>query len=316
MMIIALLASAALATIVGMVIRAHALAIVKRIITGWVWLYSAAAPKEIREGRRGEVSSHLHEMTNNLQKAGYPPGEIAVRMFESWVMGGVDDAAWCMPFIPKMLADRVRGWGDVLWHYRAPKAIVAGIATLGLIDFSLAASSNDPPLAAWFITNGVVIGMTILLWQTKRPLARRIFHSWMGATAIAAIVVMAWLTVNFRLYEIVAFKILMLAMMAILPVIIVVDKSWRRRLFKGRWWLIPVCWAPIVAGAFAGSLLISHSFWPLLETLGAMILLALGIFMVCGAFGLASSVLCWLGIRGSGGGLRLAASGLRRLRRN
>jgi len=311
---ITLLASAALAAIIGMVIRAHALTVVKRIITGWVWLYSAAAPKEDRDGRRGEVSSHLHEMTNTLQKAGLAPGEIAIRMLEIWVMGWVDDMAWCAPFVPEVLADRVKRWSDTLRHFRVPKAMVAGIATLGLMNYSLFSSSNDQPLIAGLFTNGAVIAMTILLWKIKHPLARRIFNSWMGATAVVAVAAMVWVTVNFRLYEIVTFKILMLAMMMVLPVIIVVDKSWRNRLFKSRWWLIPVCWAPIVAGAFAGSLLIVHSVWPLLETLGAMILLALGMFMVCGAFGLAASALCWVGVKGSAGGLRLVASGIRRLR--
>ena len=136
----------------------------------------------------------------------------------------------------------------------------------------------------------------------------------MGATAVAAVAVMVWLTINFRFYEIVTFKILMLAMVVALPVIVVVDKSWRSRLFKSRWWLIPICWAPIIAGAFAGSLLIAHSVKPLLEMWAAMALLAVGMLIVYGAIGLAAYVLCWLGIRGSAGGLWLMATVIHRLR--
>jgi len=135
----------------------------------------------------------------------------------------------------------------------------------------------------------------------------------MGVAVVAGTALMAWLTINYRLYEIMTFKILVLAMMAIAPVIIVVDKSWRNRLFRGRWWLIAICWAPIIAGSFAGSMLISHDIKPLLEIWTVIALLAAGMFTVYGVFVFAAYVLCWLGIRGSAGGLRLISSGISHL---
>ena len=99
-----------------------------------------------------------------------------------------------------------------------------------------------------------------------------------------------------------------------IPAVFVVDKSWRNRLFKGRWWLIVLCWALIVAGALAGSWVMAHDVTPLLETWAAMAMLAVGLLMGFGALTLVAGVACWLGIRGSSGGLRMVASGIRRLR--
>ncbi len=311
---IAFLASTVLAVIIGMFIRAHALTITKQIVMGWVRVYSAIAPEENREGRREEVLSDIYEQTNAHRKAGYAPGEIAIRILERWVTGMADDVAWCVPFIPRMLADRVKGRSDALRHYRVPTAMIAGVATLGLMNYSFFSSHNNQTFGTWLFANGVGLAMTVLLWKQKHPLARRILYSWMGIAMVAGIAVMAWLTINYRLYEVTTFKVLMLAMVAVLPTIIVVDKSWRNRLFRGRWWLIAICWAPIIAGSFAGSMLIAHDVKPLLEVWAAMALLVVGMLIVYGAIGFAAYVLCWLGIRGSAGGLRLMASGIRRLR--
>jgi hypothetical protein len=311
---IAFLVSAVLATIVSMFIRAHALTITKQIVMGWVRLYSAVAPKEDRHGRRAEVWSHLHELIDNHQKAGYAPGEIAVRILEIWVMGMADDVSWCIPFAPGMFADRVEGWGGNLRHYRIPNAMIAGVATLGLMNYSLFSSPHNQSLGTWLFANTIVISMTVLLWKHNHPVARRIFQAWLWIAMAGAIAVMGWMTIHYQLYASATFKILMLAMAAVLPAIIVVDKSWRQRLFRGRWWLIPICWAPIIAGALAGSSLIVHSITPLLEMWAAMVLLVVGMFIVYGFIALAAYVLCWLGIRGSSGGLSLMAAGLRRLR--
>jgi len=302
------LAYSVLAAIIGIFISTHALTITKHIVMAWVWLYSAIAPKEDRDGRR--------ELINTHQKAGYAPREIAVRVLECGVIGMVDDMAWCIPFVPERLADladRIKGRSDTLRHYRIPNAMIAGVATLGLMNYSFF-SSNNQTLIDWLIMNGIVVVITVLLWKIRHPLVQRIFYSWMGVVIVAAIAVMVWVSIQYRLYEIMTFKTLMLAMVAVSPVIIVVDKSWRQRLFKGRWWRIVVCWAAIIAGSFAGSLLITHSIKPLLEMLAAMALFAVGMFIVCGIIGLAAYGLCWIGIRGSAGGLRLVASAIRRLR--
>jgi hypothetical protein len=172
---ITFLASAISATIVGMFIRAYALTISKQIVMGWVSLYSAVAPKEDRDGRRAEVSSHIFELTDTYQKAGYAPGDIAVRILEIWVMGMMDDLSWCMPFVPGVLADKVKGWGESLLHYRVPNTMIVGVATLGLMNYSFFSSPNSQPFGTWLFANTIGIALTVLLWKFKHPLAPEFF---------------------------------------------------------------------------------------------------------------------------------------------
>ena len=307
------LASAVLVACIGMFIRTYALLIVTRVVTGWVWLYTAVAPKEDRDGRRAEALSHIYELVNAYQKAGYAPSEIAVRLLENGILGMADDAAWSISSTHEGLADRVKGWSDALRCYKIPGEMVAGVGTFALVNYALSSSQSNPTIDARLLVNGMVIAITILAWKRNHPLARRIFNIWMGASILAGAVVMVWLTINYQLYETTTFKVFMLAMVAALPAVIVVDKSLRKRVFGDRWWRIAICWAAIVAGACVGSLLIAHDVKLLLVAWGVITLLVIGLFMLGGAAALAGYVLCWLGIRGGAGGLRLLASGIRRL---
>jgi hypothetical protein len=308
------LASTVLVACIGMFIRAHALTIVTRVVMGWVWLYSAVAPKEDRDGRRAEALSHIYELTNTYQKAMYAPGEIAVRLLENGILGMPDDMAWSISSIHEGLADRVKGWSDALRRYKIPREMIAGVGTLALINCFLSSSQSNPTIGTRLLVNGMVIAITVLIWKRNHPLARRIFNIWMGASILAGVAVMVWLTINYHLYETTTFQVFMLAMAAAAPAVIVVDKSLRKRVFGGMWWLIAICWAAIVAGACVGSLLIVHDVKLLLVAWGVITLLVAGLFMLGGAAALAGYVLCWLGIRGGAGGLRLLASGIRRLR--
>lgn len=312
----AFIASRILAEFVVAFVNAHALPIANRIVIGWVWLYSAIAPKEDREGRRAEVLSHRHDLIDFYRGKGYTSREIAVLTLENMVRGGVDDMAWSILFIPNRLtglADRVKDQSEALRHYRIPSAMIAGVATLGLINYALFSSDNRT-LIHWLIANGIVVVITALLWKSRHPLVKRILYSWIGAAIVAAIAGMVWVSIQYHLYETMTFKTFLLAMVAVSPVIIVVDKSWRQRFFRGKWWLFIVCWAPFIAGSFVGSLLISGSIQPLLDMLGVIGMLALGMVILGGIIVLAAYGLCWIGIKGSAGGLHIVASGIRRLR--
>jgi hypothetical protein len=314
---IVFLVSRILAALIVMVINAHALTITKHIVMGWVWLYSTVAPREAREGRRGEVLSHVHDLIDTYQKAGRTQKEIAVLILECVAGGMMDDVAWCIPFIPERLAgfaDRVKGWSIALRHYKIPSAMIAGVGTLLLINYSLSSSQSNPTEGTRLLVNGMVIAITLLIWKRNHPLARQIFNVWMGVAIAGSVAVMVWLTINYRVYETTTFKVFLLAMVAASPAAIVADKSSRKRVFGGKWWVMAICWAAIVAGACVGSLLIAHDVKLLLVAWGVIALLVAGLFMLGGAAALAGYVLCWLGIRGGAGGLRLLASGIRRLR--
>jgi len=314
---IATLASRIVAALIITFISAHALTITRHIVRGWVWLYSAIAPKEDRQERRGEVLSHIQDMIDSYQKARWPQREIAVLVLEHVMAGAADDMAWCIAFVPERLAglaDRAKGWSDTLRHYRVPNIAIAGVATLALMNCAFFSSQSNLTAGTWLLMNGIVIAMTVLIWKREHPLARRIFNILMGLAIAAGIATMVWLTINYHFYQTMTFKVFMLAMVAALPAVIVFDKPLRKRLFRDKWWLIVICWAAIVAGACVGSLLIAHDVRLLLGIWGAMVLLVAGLLMVVGAATFGAYILCWLGIRGSAGGLQLLASGIRRLR--
>jgi hypothetical protein len=302
-----------LSVIVSIIVRAFALPIALRIVAIRNWLYGVFASEE-GKAHGEEMLANLHDEIAYYRLGGDSNDAIAAKIFFRLVTGLPGDLATWAPSVPARLVDRIAKWSDVLWHYRVPAAMIAGVATLGLMNYSFFSSHNNQTFGTWLFANTIGVVMTVLMWKYKHPLARRIFHAWMGIAIAAGFIFMAWMTAQYHLYEIMTFKILMLAAVAVLPTIIVVDKSWRNRLFKGRWWLIAICWTPIIAGSFAGSMLIAHDVKPLLEVWAAMALLAVGMFIVYGAIAFAAYVLCWLGIRGSAGGLRLVASGIRRLR--
>jgi len=305
--------SICLSILIGIIVKAYALPIVLRMIAIRNWFYVMFAADE-GKAQREEILANLRDEIAEYRDDRYSSEVIAFRIFVRLVKGLPGDVAWCAPLIPALLVGKIVRWSETLRHYRVPNAMIAGVAVLGPLNYSFFVSPANQPLGVKLIANVVLILFTMLLWKHKHPLARRIINAWMGLAMTGGVGALVWMTVQYRLYEIMTFKILLLAMVAVLPAIIVVDKSWRNRLFKGRWWLIAICWAPIIAGSLAGSMLIAHDVKPLLETWATMALLVVGMFIVYGGIALASYVLCWFGIRGSAGGLRLVASGIRRLR--
>jgi len=303
-----------LSAVIGIIVSSSALPVAKALITAWIRFYTAFAPPDSRERRRSEVLRDIYEQINSCREENYRPSEIAPKLIYRWVTGLVSDVTWCASFVPALTAYKIVEWSSSLRHYKIPAALVAGVAILGLMNYGFFTSHNSQSFGTWFMVNTICIATIVLLWKHKHPIARRIFQAWMGIAMAGGVGIMVWMTVHFQLYTSMTFKMLMLAMITVLPTMIVVDKSWRQRLFRGKWWLIPICWAPIIAGALAGSFLIAHSIKPLLEMWEVMGLFAVGMLIVYGLIALGAYALCWLGIRGSANGLRLVASGIRRLR--
>lgn len=298
---------------IGVIVKTYALPIVLRIVAIRNWLYRAFTAEEGKADSE-DMLANLPDEIADYRLQGDQNEVIAAKILLRLVRGLPGDLAIWAPPIRALLVGKIAGCSDTLRHYKLPSVMIAGVATLALINYSLFSSQSNPTTGTWLVINGMAIAITVLIWKRKHPLARRILNIWIGAGIAAGIAIMVWLTINYRLYEIMTFKVFMLAMVAASPAVIVVDKSWRKRLFRGKWWLIVICWAPIVAGACVGSFLITHDVKPLLEIWAVMALLAAGLFIICGATTFAAYILCWLGIRGGAGGLGLVASAIRRLR--
>jgi len=311
--VIATLLSIGLSVLVGLTVKAYALPIVKHLVAIRKWVYAVLGSEEGR-AHGEEMLANLGDEIEYYRSQGDSSDAIAFKVFLRLVTGLPDDIVRCAPFVSALLAGRMARWSDTLRHYRVPTAMVAGVATLGLVNYSLLSSSNSQGPATWLFANAVVVGFAALLWKPGSPKASRVVNSLMFMAVAGAVALVLWMTVQYRAYEIVTFRIFMLAFVAMFPAIVVVDKPWRKRLFKGKTWLIVVCWAPVLAGALAGTWLMVHSVNPLLEVWALMALSAVGLLILFGGSGLAAYAICLAAVRGSAGGLQLLASGIRRLR--
>jgi len=307
------LVCAVVTVIISLFITAHALPAMKRFVRGWVWLYSLPAPEEKRKGRRAEADSHIFEFEQYRRNAGDASADIAVGLFEICAKGMPIDIVWSAHFIPESIADKVAGWSDNLRHLRVPAAMVAGVATLGLMNYSLSRSPNHQTMGTWVTANVVIVVFTLLLSNLKHPLARRIFSAWMGIGVAFMLGVILWLSIHLHLYMIPWFQVFSLGILPVIPFIQVVDKPWTDNITSGRRLLFVIGWVLAIATSLAGSQIIAGSMIPMFSLWEAMVLFAGVMFMVYGAIVLAAYLLCLLGIRGSAGGLRLVASGIRHL---
>jgi hypothetical protein len=301
-----------LAILIGLVVRAFALPIVKHIVTGWTRLYVVIASEEGKT-RREEVLSYMHEQISFNRNEGDASDAIALKILLCLVTGLRDDVAWCAPFVPGILADKTARWSDALRHFRTPKLMIPSLATLGFMNLAFFSSQSGQTVATWVCLNGVTIAVIVLMWKLQHPLARRIFYSWIGAGTLIMMAFIVWLTVHYHLYELPIFRVYMLAMTAMAPAILVVDKSWRTRLFRGRWWLVIICWVLITAGSLAASWVLVGSITPLLTAWATIALLIASLFILCGIVAIVASAVWYGGVKGSAIGLRLMAAGIRRL---
>ncbi len=309
---IAYLVSIGLSILIGTTVEAWALPVVLHFVAIRNWLYVAIGSEEGR-AHREEMQADLRDEITEHRLGGDSNKVIAVKIFLRLVRGLPDDIGRCAPFVPAWLAAKTAVWSDKLRHYRVPDAMVAGVVSFGFMNYSVFSSHNHRTFVTWLLANGSAVAMTVLVWKMKNPKVRRIFHLWMGTAIVAALAAVLWLIFDYHLYANPTFRVFMLAVLAMSPLMIAVDKSWRNRLFRGRWWLLVVSWALLIGGALVGSWIMVHDVKPLLEAWALMALFAVVLLVVYGGLALAAFVLCWLGIRGSASGLRLAASGLRHL---
>lgn len=302
--------STILAVIIGMFVRAHALAVTKHIVMGWVRLYSAIMPEEKREGRREEVLSHIHELTSDYQKEGYAPSEIAVRVLENCAKGVMDDVAYCAPFISGFLTSNFAKWRGEFKRFKEPKQAIPAFATFGFMNWAYSNASSHT-VAMWFGINIITAVVIMVMLNQHRPWVRRITSAWIGIGIVTMIALMAWLTITRHLYGLPVFQALMLGMASMTPTILLADKSWRKHLFKERWQFALICWATMALVALVGSQILTGSVFLVLSIwLTAIVfvvaLATLGCILVLG-----SSAVWFCGVKGIAG-LRLMAAGIKR----
>ncbi len=89
----ALLASLVLG-VLGVLISAFSLDGASAIVRLWVWLYTLGLPTALRDRRRAELASDVHEQIADARAQGYRPGETAARVLWRSLRGLHADVLW------------------------------------------------------------------------------------------------------------------------------------------------------------------------------------------------------------------------------
>ena len=120
--------------IILVVIRALALPLAKSFARLWMSIYAAGVPSNLREDRRAEILSDLHEQVTDFREQGYRPDEIAFRIVLRVVRGMKDDVAWSAPYLPEALAEQFERGSEALRHIGTPKFITTAMAVVGMMN--------------------------------------------------------------------------------------------------------------------------------------------------------------------------------------
>ena len=103
----------------------------------------AGVPSNLREDRRAEVLSDLHEQVTDLLEHGYRPYEIAIRIVLRVVLGMKDDVTWSAPYLPETLAEQFERGREALRHVGMPKFTIAAMAVVGVMNCAWLMSDGD-----------------------------------------------------------------------------------------------------------------------------------------------------------------------------
>ena len=288
---------------------------VRSLVEAWIWLYTSVAPAGERDPRRAEVLSDLHEHIQDSRAEGHRPAEVAVHVLLRMLCGVKDDLAWSAPYLPSAMAERLERGGETLSHFRTPTMVITSLAFLSWANVSFFVSDGDKPWTVFLGMNLSACGMIFVMHNQQRRWARRILHWYLSIATAALAGVLVWEVLHHRLYEIPGFYRLVLQVgVAIVPLILAMlvgSERCRARFFKGRWSPVFACWGLIAA------ISLGTAVYPGLSTLTTvwtwMVLTALALVIVCAVFVGCAAVVCYGGLKGGAGLLRLMAAGIRHL---
>jgi len=301
---------------IALVVGAFALPIMKHVVIGWVRLYTTFVPKELREERRVEVLSDIHEQISSALVNRYRPVEVAGHMFVRWLTGLPDEFAWFSPFVPSLLASKAARLSQSVSSFRTPKILIPSLATFGVMNWAYLSSSGARTFTTWLGLNVMTGAMIVLISKQQHAWARRVLYTFMGGGGVMVLGYMAWWMGPSKLYEMIQlpmFRGFLIAMVVIGLGMLVADKSIRTRLFQGRWRYVIICWLAIIAVSLVASMALAGSVTPMLSALAVAAGLIASMFIFCGIIGLVTAAF-WHGcLRGTAAGLRAVAAGLRRL---
>ena len=298
-----------------LVVFAFAKPMVRSFVKAWTWLYTSVAPEGERSPRRAEVLSDLHEHIEDSRAEGHRPAEIAVQVLLRMLCGVKDDLAWSAPYFPNAMAERLGRGGETLGRFKTPTVVITSLALFSMLNVSFFVSDGDKPWTVFLGMNVSASAVIIVMHNQERPWARRILHWYLAAATASLVGVLVWAVLHHRLYEMPGFYQLMLQVaVAMVPLVLAMSvgsELCRSRDFKGRWWPVFVCWGLIAAISLGAAMYLGPSTLTTVST--AMALAALALVIVCAIFVSCAAVVCYGGLKGGAGCMRLIAAGIRHL---
>ena len=272
------------------------------VVRLWTWIYTALAPRDNRDSRRAEILSDLHEHREYLLQEGHRPVEIAVPIFLRMITGAMDDIAWAWPHLCPILVGKLNGGKLSVQRIVTPKVLLMSVACLGFVNCLFFAADIEHTLLEWSVHNLGAVLASILICHQEHLAARRVLYGLMGVAIVAGTALMAWLVIEYRLYDEPLFRQMMLSALPIFVMVVIGTKGFRVRAFGGRWWPALVAWVVIGGISIATADHSAGGLTTLLTVWGYIALVVLSYCLMAAFFGL-SLLIVWLG----------AGKGIRRL---
>ncbi len=273
------------------------------------------ASKDECEAWREEDLSDLHDHIEDLRAEGYRPDVIAVHILLRVVRGMKDDVARSVPHARNALAKRLESGSVALSHFRASTTMIAAVAVFCMMNVSFLMSEDS---MSWVGLLGLNVTLAIVLTvicNQHHLWARRALSIYIGTVLALLVGVLAWVVLQQRLYEMPNFNPLMLQVFfAVLPLTLgmaVHSEMCRVRVFKGHRWPVYVSWAVIAAASLGTAIPLGLTF--VLMAWGLMVMMVIGLTVMAVIFTIVSTIVCYVGLKGSALSLRLMAAGIRRL---
>ena len=135
-------------------IKVAALPVAEYLMRAWLRLYTMGAPEKMREDRRTEILSDLHDHIVDLRAKGLGSVEIAACIIFRLVCGSKDDVAEFAPYYPAALAQHLERGSEAISRFRTPSQLIPLLAVLGLMNSSYLASDSTQPWVELPLING------------------------------------------------------------------------------------------------------------------------------------------------------------------
>ena len=190
-----------LGVIATVLVQAFALNVARCLSAAWTWLFTLPMPAELRNSYRAEVRSDVHEQISQSREEGHSPCGIAAHVIFRMAHGLKDDLARTLPYAPAAIADCLDRGSTALSHGKPNSTVIVTLAILLIFNFAFWTSQEGVGWVEWVFLN---LGVLIIGKLNSKPVApwvQKALEVLAYCTILAALVVIAWVVMQHRLYE-------------------------------------------------------------------------------------------------------------------